>query len=47
MLDLDDPNVWVSLTLARYVRIRMGLGDPGRTRCPHPQKLSALTTSLC
>jgi hypothetical protein len=46
MLDLDDPNVRISLSLAGYVSIRIGLGDRDGTRCPHPQKLAILSTRL-
>jgi hypothetical protein len=46
MLDLNDPNVRVSLSLAGYVSIRIGLGDRGGTSCPHPQKLAILSARL-
>ena len=46
MLDLDDPNVRISLSLARYIGIRIGLGDWDGTSCPHPQKLAILSTRL-
>ena len=46
MLDLDDPNVRIPLSLAGYVSIRIGLGDRGGTSCPHPQKLAILSARL-
>ena len=46
MLDLDDPDIRISLSLAAYVSIRIGLGDRDGTSCPHPQKLAALSTRL-
>jgi hypothetical protein len=46
MLDLDDPNVRISLSLAGYVSIRIGLGDRDGTSCPHPQKLAILSPRL-
>lgn len=46
MLDLDDPKVRVSLSLAGDISIRIGLGDREGTSCPHPQKLAALSTRL-
>jgi hypothetical protein len=46
MLDLDDPNVRISLSLAGYVSIRIGLGDRDGASCPHPQKLAILSTRL-
>src|SRR5277367_118008 len=46
MLDLDDPNVRISPSLASYVSIRIGLGDRDGTSCPHPHKLAVLTTRL-
>ena len=47
MLDLDDPNVRISLSLAGYISIRIGLSDRDGTSCPHPQKLAVLSTRLC
>src|SRR5438105_13281314 len=47
MLDLDDPHVRISLSLAGYISIRIGLGDRDGTSCPHPQKLAVLSTRLC
>jgi hypothetical protein len=46
MLDLDDPNVRISLSLAGDVSIRISLGYWDGTGCPHPQKLTALSTRL-
>jgi len=46
MLDLDDPNVRIPLSLAGYVSIRIGLGDRRGTSCPHPQKLAILSARL-
>src|SRR6516162_10178876 len=46
MLDLDDPNVRISPSLAGYVSVRIGLGDRDETSCPHPQKLTILSTRL-
>src|ERR1700719_2277702 len=46
MFDLDDPNVRISLSLASYVSVRIGLGDRNRTNCPHPQQLAILSTRL-
>jgi len=46
MLDLDDPDIRISLSLAAYVSIRIGLGDRDGTSCPHPQKLTVLSTRL-
>ncbi len=46
MFDLDDPNVRISLSLASYVSVRIGLGDRNRTSCPHPQQLAILSTRL-
>ena len=46
MFDLDDPNVRISLSLASYVSVRIGLGDRNRTTCPHPQQLAILSTRL-
>ena len=46
MLDLDDPDIRISLSLAAYVSIRIGLGDRDGTRCSHPQKLAILSTRL-
>ncbi len=46
MLDLDNPNVRISLSLAGYVSIRIGLGDWDETSRPHPKKLAILSTRL-
>ena len=46
MFDLDDPNVRISLSLASYVSVRIGLGDRNRTTCQHPQQLAILSTRL-
>ncbi len=46
MLNLDNPNVRISLSLAGYVGIRISLGDRDGTSCPHPQKLAILSARL-
>jgi len=46
MLDLDDPNVRISPSLAGYVGVRIGFGDRNGTGCPHPQKLAILPARL-
>ena len=46
MLDLDDPNVRISPSLAGDVGICIVLGDRDGTSCPHPQKLAVLATRL-
>ena len=46
MLDLDNPDVRISSSLAGNVSIRIGFGDRDGTSCPHPQKLAVLSARL-
>ena len=46
MLYFDNPDIRVALPLARYISIRVGLGDRGGAGGPHPQELAILSASL-